>query len=112
MKYEDQEHFGMGEEDNVHYVRKLKKENDDEDADLDELKDTAGVKTIRLQEDILKVFTSKNTSAFGYIAILTVAKLRIYYVYADDSQVTYDEVWVIDQWYFRKLNLGHKIELV
>lgn len=48
VKYEDQEYFGMGEEDNVHYVRQMKKENDEEDADLDDLKDTAGVKTIRL----------------------------------------------------------------
>ncbi len=63
----------IGEEkENIGYVRQMAKVVDDEDVDPDELKDTAGVKTIRLQEDIKRIFTSKNTSQYSYLAIIGV----------------------------------------
>jgi hypothetical protein len=48
----------------------IKIKDDLEEVDYDELKDTAGVKTIRFEEDIRSVFCARNTSQFGYMAIV------------------------------------------
>jgi hypothetical protein len=61
-----------------------------EEVDYDELKDTAGVKVIRFDEDIRRVFCSRNISPFGYIAILGETKMCLYLAYADEIVAMYD----------------------
>ena len=47
-----------------------KSDDNNEEPNYDELKDTAGVKVIRFDEDIRSIFCAQNTSPFGYIAVL------------------------------------------
>lgn len=82
-----------------------------EEIDYDELKDTAGVKVIRFDEDIRHVYTSRNTSPFGYIALIGSTKLSIYLAYADELVVMYDHTWTMGQWDLRLNNIGPKVEL-
>jgi aspartyl/asparaginyl-tRNA synthetase len=63
---------------------------DFEEEDLSDLKDSAGVKVIRYEEDIKAVYTSRNTCDFGYLAVIGVTKLTIYLAYADEIVATYD----------------------
>ena len=80
--------------------------------DFDELKDTAGVKVIRFDEDIRKVFCARSTSPFGYIAVLGTNKLSIYLAYADEATAMYDHIVTMSQWDFRNRNVGPKVELI
>lgn len=76
------------------------------------MKDTAGVKKIRFDEDIRRIFCSQNTCPFGYIAILGNTKLAIYLAYADEAVAMYDFQWVLSQWDLRLNAAGTKIELL
>lgn len=85
---------------------------DDDDVDYNELKDTAGVKVIRFDEDIKRVFCSRNTSPFGYIAVVGVTKICIYLAYAEEVVAMYDHVMTLTQYDVRCANLGHRIDLL
>ncbi len=61
-----------------------------EEEDASDLKDSAGVKVIRYEEDIRAVYTSRNTCDFGYLAVIGVTKLTIYLAYADEIIASYD----------------------
>jgi len=60
------------------------------------MKDTAGVKVIRFDEDIRRVFCSRNTTGFGYIAIVGLSKMSLYYAYADEIVAMYDHKWTLN----------------
>ena len=91
--------------------RRIENKYDDntEEPNYEELKDTAGVKVIRYDEDIRAIFCAQNTSPFGYIAILGQDKLCIYLAYADEASAMYDHIWTIRSWDFRSHNLGPKV---
>lgn len=76
------------------------------------MKDTAGVKKIRFDEDIRRIFCSKNICPFGYIAILGKTKLSIYLAYADEAVAMYDLQWILNQWDLRLNAAGTKIDLL
>jgi len=86
--------------------------NTSEHSDEEESDDSLGVKIIRYDEDIEAIFCARNISPYGFIAIVGQSKLSIYLAYSDDTSCTYDHVWTINFWDFRKLNIGRKIELV
>ena len=83
-----------------------------DEVDYDELKDTVGVKVIRYDEDIKSVFCSRNTSPFGYIAIIGKTKISIYYAYAEEINATYDHIKTFNQWDLRMYNAGSRVELL
>ena len=64
--------------------------------DYDELKDTAGVKVIRFDEDIKQVFCSRNVSQLGYIGIIGKSKISFYFAYAEEINATVDFVWSLN----------------
>ena len=71
-------------------TKKYRKTDDFDEVDYDVLKDTAGVKVIRFDEDIQRVFCSRNTGPFGYIAIVGNTKLSLYLAYAEEIVAVYD----------------------
>ena len=89
-----------------------KKVDEQEEEDYEELKDTAGVKKIRFDESIRRVFCSSNTSNFGYIAILGKTKISIHQCYSDEASAFYDHMWTMNQWDFRMTKSGSRMELL
>ena len=91
VKYEDD--YVLYEQTGQKPDRRVGKQFDDiEEVDYDELKDNAGVKVIRFDEYIRRVFCARNTSPFGYIAILGNTKISIYLAYADEIVAMYDHI--------------------
>ena len=76
------------------------------------MKDTAGVKKIRFDESIRRVFCSGNTSNFGYIAILGKTKISIHQCYSDEAAAMHDHMWTMNQWDFRMTKSGSRMELL
>ena len=90
-------------------TKKYRKTDDFDEVDYDVLKDTAGVKVIRFDEDIQRVFCSRNTGPFGYIAIVGNTKLSLYLAYAEEIVAVYDQVWTITQMDLKRNLVGQKI---
>ena len=93
-------------------TKKYRKTDDFDEVDYDVLKDTAGVKVIRFDEDIQKVFCSRNTGPFGYIAIVGNTKLSLYLAYAEEINAVYDWVWTLTQMDLKRNLIGQKIQLL
>lgn len=78
------------------YTGGLRFQKDDfEDVEFDDLKNTAGVKVIRYDEDVKGVFCTKNTSPYGYLAILGKRSISLYMAYADEGFAVYDHLWTL-----------------
>lgn len=86
-----------------------RKIDDFDEVDYDLQKDTAGVKVIRYDEDIQKIFCSRNTAPFGYVAIVGNTKLSLYLAYAEEINAIYDHIWTITQMDFKINKIGQKI---
>ena len=111
VKYDDDEELLTVNRDDIFDKRSFKTDEVDE-IDYNELKDTAGVKVIRYDEDIRKVYCSRNTSPFGYIAIIASTKLSIYLAYADEINAMYDLAWTLTQWDLREFDSGARVEII
>ena len=79
----------------MHITKKYRTAEDFDDVDYDVLKDTAGVKVVRFDEDIQRVFCSKNTGQFGYIAIVGNTRISLYLAYAEEIVAVYDHVMTL-----------------
>lgn len=112
MKYDDDEDILNLSRDPGFRIGGGKFDADLDDEDGSDLKDSAGVKVIRYEEDIKAVFTSRNTCNFGYVAVIGVTKLTIYLAYADEIIATYDQVLSLNQWDFRVVDAGVRVELL
>ena len=72
--------------------RRISSKNDDIEMNYD-VKDTAGVKVIHFDEDVQKVFCARNTSPFGYIAVVGQNMVILYLTYAEEASAAYDHIW-------------------
>lgn len=112
VKYDDDDGDLLHQNDSNNYQRRMGKQEDADEVAYDELKDTAGVKVIRFDEDIKRVMCSRNTSAFGYIAIIGTTKTSMYLAYADEVLAIYDHAWTLNQWDLRLNSAGSRVELI
>lgn len=58
------------------------------------------------------MFCSRNTSPFGYIAIIGNTKVSIYLAYADEIVAMYDHIWTLNQWDLRMNSAGARADLI
>ena len=112
VKYDDDDEDFLHDNDDNNYQRRMVNQEEQDDVAYDELKDTAGVKVIRFDEDIKKVMCSRNTSAFGYIAIIGTTKMSIFLAYADEVLCIYDHSMTLNQWDLRMNSAGSRVELI
>lgn len=76
-------------------AKKYRSYEEYDDIDYDAQKDTAGVKVVRFDEDIQRIFCSKNTGPLGYIAIVGSTKISVYLAYSEEIVAVYDHVWTL-----------------
>ena len=93
-------------------TKKYRKTDEQDDIDYDVQKDTAGVKVVRFDEDIQRIFCSRNTGSFGYITIVGNTKLSLYLAYAEEIVAVYDHVWTLTQMDLKRNLVGSKIQLL